>query len=176
MSAFLHLLMFSVFGEVSSYPSHIPLRSVTLFQIYIKKKLVQAAGRVEERVGNETGARHYYATSLTLQPGAPTLVAYAMLEMCSSSNRHPKSYNYTKVTKLFEEALLLDPRHGPVYNAYGAMELKRGNTDKARRIFQSGVLAHCTDAASVYHGLAKLELSLVWKERKNPWFFIQNES
>ena len=136
----------------------------------VHTKLVQAAGKVEERVGNETGARHYYGASLSLQPSAPTLLAYAMLEMRSSKSRSQNTtttqlyhYNHTKVTKLFEEALLLDPRHGPVYNvynAYGTIETKRGDTHNARQIFRAGILARCTDAASVYHGLAKLELSL----------------
>jgi len=119
--------------------------------------LLQSAGKVEERVGNITGARNLYSASLMIQPSAPTLVAYAMLE-----THHPESsnYNYTKVARLFDEALLLDPRHGPVYNAYGNMELRQGNVEKARNIFQSGLDAHCTDLASVYHGLARLELSL----------------
>jgi tetratricopeptide (TPR) repeat protein len=120
------------------------------------QSLLQAAGRVEEKVGNFTGARDWYSASLSIEPSAPTLVAYAMLEL-----RHPEGNltNYTKVCRLFEEALLLDPRHGPVYNAYGNMELKRGNVEKSRNIYQNGVNAHCTDVASVYHGLAKVELA-----------------
>ena len=56
-------------------------------------------------------------------------------------------------------SMLCDPRHGPAYNAYGNMELNRGKVDKARKIFQNGIHAHCRDLASVYHGLAKLEIS-----------------
>jgi len=119
--------------------------------------LPQAAGKVEERVGNFTAARDWYSASLLLAPSSPTLVAYALIEL-----RHPieNKRNYTKVARLFDEALLLDPRHGPVYNAYGNMELKRGNIERARQIYQNGVSAHCKDLASVYHGLAMLELSL----------------
>lgn len=121
------------------------------------QSLLQAAGKVEERDGNYTGARDLYAASLHVEPSAPTLVAYAMLEM-----RHPekKPPDLQFVKRLFEEALLLEPRHGPAYNAYGNMEMRRGNVDAARAIFHRGVQAHCTDAASVYHGLARLELSL----------------
>ena len=120
-------------------------------------KLFQAAGKVEERVGNFTGARDLYGESLMLAPSAPTLVAYALLEM-----RHPvqNQCNFTKVERLFEEAMLLDPRHGPIYNAYGNMELKRGNVERARQIYQNGVFAHCRDISSVYHGLAMLELAM----------------
>jgi len=119
--------------------------------------LLQSAGRVEERLGNYTFARELYSASLSIEPSAPTLVAYAMLEL-----RHPESsnVNYSMVSGLFEEALLIDPRHGSAYNAYGNMNLRRGNIEEARSIFESGVQAQCTDAASVYHGLAMLELSL----------------
>lgn len=118
---------------------------------------MQSAGKVEERVGNNTGARDFYGESLMLAPSAPTLVAYALLELRSPVGNE---CNYTRVERLFEEALLLDPRHGPVYNAYGNMELKHGNVERARRIYQNGVLAHCRDTSSVYHGLAMLELSM----------------
>jgi tetratricopeptide (TPR) repeat protein len=68
--------------------------------------------------------------------------------------------NYTNVKRMFEEALLFDPRHGPAYNAYGNVELRRGNVEGARRIFERGVRAVCSDPASLYHGYGKLELSL----------------
>jgi tetratricopeptide (TPR) repeat protein len=120
-------------------------------------QLFQAAGKLEERVGNITSARELYMTSLNLSISAPALVSYAMLETMHPSEN---SFNYTKVSRLYEEALLLDPRHGPTYNAYGNMELKVGNIEKARQIYQNGVLANCRDVASVFHGLAMLELSL----------------
>jgi len=112
---------------------------------------------MEERVGNFTGAREFYSMSLAIEPTAPTLVAYALLEL-----KHPTSTatNYSNFVKeLFEEALLLDPRHGPAYNAYGAAELRHGTVQEAREIFERGVRANCADAASIYHGYAKLELS-----------------
>lgn len=119
--------------------------------------LLNAAGEVEERLGNMTQARKIYNLSISRQPSASAHVALAMMEL-----RHPevKPYNYTMVTTHFERALLLDPRHGPAYNAYGNMEFRRGNLTKARDIFRSGVQAECHDPASVYHGLAKIELSM----------------
>jgi tetratricopeptide (TPR) repeat protein len=119
--------------------------------------LLQAAGILEERVGNYTGARAIYGKSLRIQPAAPTLVAYALLDL-----RHPSSgeANFTRVKALFEEAILLDPRHGPAYNSYGNLELRQGNIRTARNIFERGILAHCSDVASVYHGYARLELSI----------------
>lgn len=121
------------------------------------KQLLQAAGKAEERIGNVTGARDLYSASLSMEPTAPTLVAYALLEL-----QHPSSEttNYSYAKGLFEEALLVDPRHGPAYNAYGAAELRHGAEQEARNIFERGVRAKCADAASIYHGYAKLELSL----------------
>lgn len=120
--------------------------------------LLQAAGKVEEHFRNYTGARTLYSSSLLVEPSAPTLVAYAILELS-----HPESgySNFTKVKGLFEEALLIDPRHGPAYNAYArSLIQQKGNLDEARAVFQRGTRANCFDAASIYHGYAKLELSL----------------
>ncbi|KAL7527981.1 hypothetical protein ACHAXR_003317, partial [Thalassiosira sp. AJA248-18] len=50
--------------------------------------------------------------------------------------------------------------HGPIYNAYGNLERREGNAEKAKRLYEDGINANCTDAPSVYHGLAKLHLSL----------------
>jgi tetratricopeptide (TPR) repeat protein len=142
--------------------------------------LLQAAGKIEERFGNYSGARDLYRASLYIQPSAPTLVSYALLELkhpeisassspgvssrnnssSSSSSSNTGECNFTQVRQLLEEALLLDPRHGPAYNSYGNAEFQRGNIEKARQVFQRGVQAQCSDAASVYHGYAKLELAL----------------
>lgn len=137
---------------------------------------MQAAGKVEERVGNFTGARDLYGASLFIEPTAPTLVAYALLELKRPSaaslaptndksnndnaNQTAATTNYNYVKGLFEEALLLDPRHGPTYNAYGTAELRHGTAKGARQIFERGVKANCADAASIYHGYAKMELVL----------------
>jgi len=118
--------------------------------------IIQAAGIVEEKLGNFSAANEFYSSSLSIQPSAPTLIAIAMLELRNRTH----VCNMTKVEKLFEEALLLDYRHGPIYNAYGSFELQRGNIEKARGIYIRGLQSRCTATASVYHGLAKLELSL----------------
>ena len=132
--------------------------------------LFTAAGKVEERVGNFSGARSLYGESLRLEPSSPTLVAYALLElkhplMLSSqtntssivTNSNPS--NYTMVKGLFEEALLLDHRNGPAYNAYGKAEARFGDIDEARSIFERGIRAGCSDSASIFHGYGMLELS-----------------
>jgi tetratricopeptide (TPR) repeat protein len=137
--------------------------------------LLTAAGKVEEHLGNHTAARQFYGESLKLEPSAPTLVAYALLELnhpsksgvspqdsstsLSSPSRSVQA-NFTLVKGLFEEAILLDPRNGPAYNAYGNAEARRGAIKEARSVFQRGVQANCSDAASIYHGYGMLELSL----------------
>jgi tetratricopeptide (TPR) repeat protein len=120
--------------------------------------LLQAAGKMEERMKNYTGARELYAASLRIEPSAPTIVAYALLEIKHSES---SDRNLTKAIGLFEEALLVDPRHGPAYNAYARTVFQKlGDASKAREIFQRGVVANCPDAASIYHGYAMLELWL----------------
>lgn len=128
--------------------------------------LLQAAGNIEERwTGNVTAARDLYSASLHLEPSAPTLIAYAMLEL-----RHPeerqgggtlqeKQPNITMVRQLLGEALLIDPKHGPAYNALGNLERREGHHDRAKQVYEDGIAANCTDAPSVYHGLARLHLS-----------------
>jgi tetratricopeptide (TPR) repeat protein len=148
--------------------------------------LFTAAGKVEERVGNCTSARDFYSESLRLEPSAPTLVAFALLELKypqypsttvsvstddgedddddSSSNEKEATTtkptaNFTFIRGLFEEALMLDPRNGPAYNAYGNAELRRGNLQEARIIFERGTAMNCSDSASLYHGYGMLEIS-----------------
>lgn len=123
--------------------------------------LLQAAGKIEERLGNHTGARAFYRSSLQVQPSAPALVAYALLELKSPQKSYSGSFDFEYISQLFEEALMIDPRHGPGYNAYARFVFEQqGDDDKARTIFERGVRANCTDVASIYHGFAKVELSV----------------
>lgn len=119
--------------------------------------LIQAAGSLEEKLGNHTGARMLYSESLRVQPSAPALVAFAMHQL-----RYPPSgtANLTEARQLFEEALLLGPRHGPAYNSFGKALLRAGEISEARAIFERGIKARCTDVASVFHGYAQLEISV----------------
>ena len=70
--------------------------------------LLQATGNIEERPRNVTAARDLYSASLLIEPSAPTLIAYAMLELRRPENKqeHP---NVTMVRKLFDETLLRKP-------------------------------------------------------------------
>mmetsp|Transcript_32213 Transcript_32213/g.36635 ORF Transcript_32213/g.36635 Transcript_32213/m.36635 type:complete len:947 (+) Transcript_32213:240-3080(+) len=121
--------------------------------------LLNAAGQLEILLGNVTAARTFYNSSIALQPSAPALVALAMMELRNPEEKEGSS-NYNSAKAYFERALLLDPRHGPAYNAYGNMEFQQGNLTLARDIYRKGVQVECSDPASVYHGLAKIELSM----------------
>jgi len=135
--------------------------------------LLQAAGNIEERLGHVEKARELYGASLSIEINVPTLISYGLLELRSPEGTDDSSRdgretekkkgqdpNITMVRKLFNEALLIDPKHGPLYNAYGNLELKEGNTNRAMELYEAGINANCTDASSVYHGLAKLHLKL----------------
>jgi len=138
--------------------------------------LLQAAGNIEERLGNFEKARELYGASLSIEINVPTLISYGLLELRSpeggsggndssrdgqeKDKKRGQDPNITMVRKLFNEALLIDPKHGPLYNAYGNLELKEGNTNRAMELYEAGINANCTDASSVYHGLAKLHLKL----------------
>jgi tetratricopeptide (TPR) repeat protein len=122
--------------------------------------LLQAAGNVEERLGNVTAARGLYMSSLLMEPSAPTLIAYGLLELRSPEGGGDEGADIAAVRNLFDEALSIDPKHGPAYNAYGNLERRQGNADRAKTLYEDGIRANCTDAPSVYHGLAKLHLSM----------------
>jgi tetratricopeptide (TPR) repeat protein len=121
--------------------------------------LLTASGKVEEHLGNHTAARQFYGESLRLELNHPSEPGPAQESSSVSSSRSARA-NFTLVKGLFEEALLLDPRNGPAYNAYGNAEARRGAIEEARSVFQRGVMANCSDAASIYHGYGMLELSL----------------
>ncbi|KAL3756714.1 hypothetical protein ACHAWU_006729 [Discostella pseudostelligera] len=113
--------------------------------------LLQAAGNIEERRGNVTAARDLYSASRHIELSAPALIAPEDVA---------EGPNIAMVRKLFNEALLIGPKHGPVYNAFGNLERRQGNVDVAKQLYEDGINANCTDAPSVFHGLAKLHLSL----------------
>jgi tetratricopeptide (TPR) repeat protein len=130
--------------------------------------LLQAYGAVEYKLGNWTGAKRWYDASLALQLSAPCLVSLALLELellldhQSSSTPQSKmnnNNNFTSAQVRFEQALTVDRRHGPAYNAYArAMWRYTRNETATRTIYQRGVAARCNDAASIYHGYAQFEL------------------
>ena len=156
--------LFNAWAKLESKSGNLPEARKILkrgMKLYPKDyTLLQAAGSIEERLGNIRSARDLYGASLAIEPSAPTLIAYALLELRSPIDTKSRVSNVTMVRKLFEEALLIDPKHGPAYNAFGNLERRQGNTAYARQIYENGIKANCTDAPSVYHGLAKLHLSL----------------
>lgn len=59
---------------------------------------------------------------------------------------------------LFQLGLLVDPRHGPLYHAYGSMEMRQGNVTGSREIFFLGIQRNSSDLSTIYHGWGLLEL------------------
>ena len=90
---------------------------------------------------------------------------------------------FEKARHLFRMGLLVDPQHGPLYHAYGNMELvsvisyyahyfsiqmfdvitsellqRRGNITGSRDVFMRGIAMNCSDVISLYHAWGLLEL------------------
>lgn len=65
---------------------------------------------------------------------------------------------FKKARELFSLGAIVDSRHGPLYHAYGSMEMRHGNASGARQIFQRAIESNCSDLPTIYHGLAILEV------------------
>ena len=63
-----------------------------------------------------------------------------------------------KARYLFSIGQVVDPQHGPLYHAYGNMELRQGNVSGARDIFIQGISMNCSDVTSLFHAWGLLEL------------------
>jgi tetratricopeptide (TPR) repeat protein len=112
--------------------------------------LLQTLGTLEERCGNTQRAKELFARSIRVRPTAPAFVAWALVE--------EKEGNEVEAVSLFEQALLTDALHGAAYNAYGMMEARRGELDRARAVYERGLKVYAS--ASVWHGYGQLELKL----------------
>jgi len=122
--------------------------------------LLQSLGMIETRAGNRPEARDYFRRSVAAAPTAAAFVAWALLEAADGATQ--------AAVDLFERALASDPRHGPAYNAYGALEARRGRIDSARAVFDRGLAAGAS--VSVLHGYGQLELKLGRVDRARSLF------
>lgn len=101
---------------------------------------------MEERKGNFTAARELYSKSLRIRASAPTLVSQALLELKHSppdaNDLLVENPDLSLVRSIFEEALLIDPRHGPAYNAYGASKYYFNFCNHVYKMFQNSKVVH----------------------------------
>ncbi len=67
---------------------------------------------------------------------------------------------FSLARNLFMIGMEINPLHGPLYHAYGNMELRRGNYTGAKAVFRRGVCSNCSDSASLFHALGLLEIKL----------------
>lgn len=65
---------------------------------------------------------------------------------------------FKKARHLLSLGMVVDPQHGPLYHAYGNMELRHANVTGARHVFMSGIARNCSDVTSIYHAWGMLEL------------------
>jgi hypothetical protein len=80
-------------------------------------------------------------------PAAPTAAAEAFA-----------AAQFQKARDLFSVGMMVDPQHGPLYHAYGNMELRRGNITGARDVLMRGITMNCSDITSLYHAWGLLEI------------------
>ena len=95
-------------------------------------------------------------------PSETTLDPFSDLPPASSSLEHDAvTYCKDQVDKaryLLSIGEIVDPQHGPLYHAYGNMELRHGNVTGAREIFTRGISMNCSDVTSLFHAWGLLEL------------------
>jgi len=80
-------------------------------------------------------------------PAAPTAAAEAFA-----------AAQFQKARDLYSVGMMVDPQHGPLYHAYGNMELRRGNITGARDVLMRGITMNCSDITSLYHAWGLLEI------------------
>lgn len=68
------------------------------------------------------------------------------------------SDQFSKARYLFNLGMIVDPQHGPLYHAYGNMEMRHNNISGARDIFAKGIAMNCSDITSIFHAWGLLEL------------------
>ena len=73
---------------------------------------------------------------------------------------------FKKARHLLSLGMIVDPQHGPLYHAYGNMELRHGNTTGARDVFMLGIARNCSDVTSIYHAWGMLEAGEKEEEQK----------
>ena len=78
-------------------------------------------------------------------PTTPAAEAFAMAQ-------------FRKARQLFSVGMMVDPQHGPLYHAYGNMELRRNNVTGARDVLMRGIAMNCEDVTSLYHAWGLLEI------------------
>jgi tetratricopeptide (TPR) repeat protein len=114
----------------------------------------EAAAAVQHAVSDDTAT----STITAADTAAADATADADADSSSSTSEQLLNDGRNEARRLFELGIRADPKHGPLYNAYGSMEARLGNVERARAVFKRGITARCTDMASVWHGLGSVEL------------------
>ena len=88
-----------------------------------------------------------------LMSDVPLLTANPTLE-----SKKFADMQFKKARHLLSLGMIVDPQHGPLYHAYGNMELRHGNITGARDVFMMGIAGNASDITSLYHAWGMLEL------------------
>lgn len=88
----------------------------------------------------------------------PSTLVASLLHAAEPEKKDLAMAKFERARELFHIGRLVDPQHGPLYHAWGNMEMRRGNATGARHVFTEGIRVNCSDLASLYHGWGLLEL------------------
>jgi len=145
-----------------------------------EQSLYQTLGTLLDRKGDYEGAVAAFRESIRIHPTGAAFVAWALMEERHKSTKatspsaasvlSAERKSVEEARRLFERGIRSDPTHGPLYNAYGAMELRHRNADAARQVFERGIAGNCSGMVHVWHGLGTLELRLGNIEEANAVF------
>jgi len=136
----------------------------TLADPAIANLLAELTKNVERDKGEREGSRLQSSKSL-LEPSSSKLFTslggHAILDTQLAVNISANEFaaaQLAKARQLLNIGMLVDPQHGPIYHAFGNMELRHGNITGAREVLMKGILNNSTDIESLYHAWGMLEL------------------
>ncbi len=121
--------------------------------------VAEMLGELSEMDASDEATRVSIQSSATLESSMDSHAHAA--DTSSFSSKDTRDYankQFRKARHLLSLGMIVDPQHGPLYHAYGNMELRHGNTTGARDVFMLGIARNCSDVTSIYHAWGMLEL------------------
>eukprot|EP01036_Dinobryon_divergens_P030333 gene30333-39562_t len=142
-------------AEILQLPSAFPILSPDL-------SLLRSELEVPSSFSGQTTAPDFASSSTpSLSTESASSTSSVSPPWGQLSGQQLRSWAVSKLQRareLFHMGVAVDPFHGPLYHAFGNMELRRGNITGARELFQRGIGLNCSDLTRLYHAWGLLEL------------------